>query len=227
MKTQSLIFMAGFVALFFFAGCYPTDSVSYSDLDLVTTVFDEDQNFEELKTYTMPDSVIHLKDTIDNSNNVDLSRDLDPFILDLVRTNMTEYGFVAEDDPENNPPDVIVTVSAMATKNYSVYYYYPYYWYWYPGWYWPYFKSSDYYYGWYPYYPGWGGGYISSYTVGTLLMHMHDMKDSQANNDSIPVVWQAAVNGLLSGNVANTQERLQFNIDKAFENSPYLDHTDK
>ena len=225
MKNHTLIVIAGILGLFgitFFSACYPSDSVSYSDLDLVTTVYDENQNFDDLKTYSMPDSVIHLKDTLDEGNNVDLSRDLDPFILELVKTNMADYGFTLEQDPESNPPDVILTVSAMATKNYSVYYYYPYYWYWYPGWGW-YYKSTDYY-SWYPYYPGWGGGYVTSYTVGTLLMAMHDMKDSGTTNDSIPVVWQSAINGLLSGNKANTQSRLEFNINKAFENSPYLDH---
>lgn len=228
LSTSTRLFAFLFISgLIIFPSCYPEDDVTYSDLDLVTTVFDQDQNFDILQTYVLPDSVIHLKDTINPENNVDLSHELDDFILDLVETNMNEYGFIPENDPENNPPDVILTVSVMAAKNYNVYYYYPDYWYWYDGWYWPYFKNSDYYYGWYPYYPGWGTAYISSYTVGTLLMDMHDMKDPEASNDSISVVWSAAINGLLNRDVPNLQSRLEYNINKAFENSPYLDHTQK
>ncbi len=227
MKKHTLITLAGIAGLFaitWLSSCYPEDSVTYSDLDLVATVYDQNQNFNDLQTYVLPDSVVHLKDTVNPDNNVDLSHELDGFILDLVKTNMNNDGFVLEPDPENNPPDVILTVSAMATKNYSVYNYYPYYWYWYPGWYWPYYKNTNYGYGWYPYYPGWGPGYVTSYTVGTLLMSMHDMKDRPAESDSVRVVWNASINGLLSGNKANTQDRLEYNINKAFENSPYLKH---
>ncbi len=217
--TVIMVFMA-FVVMFF-ASCYPSDSVYYSDLDLVATIYDQDKNFVELSTYDMPDSIVHLKDTLDMENNVDLSREFDDFILDLVRENMADYGYILEPDPENNPPDVILTVAAMATKNYTVWYWYPYYWGWYPGWGW-YYKSTDYY--WYPGYPGWGGGTtVTSYTVGTMFMNMHDMTNHTIETDTIPTIWLGTMNGLLGSSTSDTKNRLEYNINEAFKQSPYLD----
>ena len=209
------------VSLTYLTGCYPSDTVSYQDLDLVTTVYDTSMDFQTLKTFKMPDSIVHIKDTVDPDNNVDISRDYDDFILDLVKTNLINFGYVEEIDPDNNPPDVILLVSAMASKNYYAYTYYPYYWGWYGGWgwYWPYYK---YYYPWYPGYP-WGPTYIYSYTTGTLIMHMTDPKHATGDDDKkVPIIWLGAINGLLGSSSPNMENRLEYNINQAFDQSQYL-----
>ncbi len=223
MKKRTLLTLIGISGLFisiFFTSCYPGDDISYSDLDLVSTAYDQNADFNTFKTYYMPDSIIHLKDTLDSDNNVDLSREFDKFILDLVRENMGDYGYTLESDPENNHPDIFLTVSAMATKNYNVYYYYPYY---YGGWGWGwYYKNTDYYgWGWY-YPPYWGGSYVTSYTDGTMIMNMHDVRDATPETDSIPTVWIGAMNGLLGSSTQTTKNRLDYNINQAFIQSPYL-----
>lgn len=223
--TVILVFMA-FTGMFL-ASCYPTDDVSYSDLDLVATIYDEDQNFNDFKTYIVPDTIVHLVDTVNEDNNVDITRQYDQYILNLVNQNMVNYGYVKETDPENNPPDVILAISAMASTNYNVWSWYPYYWYGYPGWgwYWPY-KGTDYWYGWYPGYPGYGGGtYVTSYTVGTIIMNMQDMTNYQNINpetDTIPTVWLGAINGLMGSSSTTTTNRLDYTINEAFTQSPYL-----
>jgi hypothetical protein len=223
--TVILVFMA-FTGMFL-ASCYPSDSVSYSDLDLVATIYDQDKNFSDLKTYVVPDTIVHLIDTTDPSNNVDITRKFDQQIINLVNENMVNNGYVKELDPENNPPDIILAISAMASKNYNVWYWYPYYWYGYPGWgwYWGY-KNSDYWWGWYPGYPGWGGGStVTSYTTGTLIMHMHDMSGYQnidPSKDTIPTIWLSTINGLLGSSTNTTSNRLDYSINQAFNQSPYL-----
>jgi hypothetical protein len=198
--------------------CYPDETVTYSDLDIVVTAHDADFNFTNVKTYYLYDSVIHLKDTLNPENNVDLSRQFDQNILDMVRQNMANYGYLLESDPEGNAPDLIFTVKAMGTRNYFAYSYYPwYYWDW--GWGW-YYKSADY---WYPYYPPyWGGTYITSYEVGTLIFGLYDVRNATAATDSIPVVWNADINGLLGSTAATLERRLEYGINQAFEQSPYL-----
>ncbi len=220
MKKQ-IRFLNAAVALMLIAigitGCYPGNDVSYSDLDLLTTAYDMNTDFSALKTYYMPDSVVHLKDTLDPKANVDVSHELDDFILEKVRNNMTAYGYSAEAKPSVNHPDIFLTVSVMATKNYNVYYYYPYYWDW--GWGW-YYKSTDYWGYYYP--PGWGGTYVTSYTVGTLVMIMHDVHNATTSTDSIPTIWTGSMNGLLGSSRPNDGSRVEYNINQAFAQSPYL-----
>lgn len=225
--TVLLVFMA--FAGMFLASCYPSDSVTYSDLDVVGTLYDTEKDFKTLKTYALPDTIIHLVDTTDESNNVDISRKYDDQILSLVNQNMLDYGYTEEMDPLNNKPDVVVTVSAMATKNYNVWYWYPYYWYGYPGWGW--YKSTentDYWYGWYPgypTYPGWGTT-VTSYTTGTILINMMDLSGFATIDpevDTIPIAWYAGINGLMGSSTSNTQSRIDYTINQAFEQSPYLD----
>jgi hypothetical protein len=108
----------------------------------------------------------------------------------------------------------------MATKNYSVYYYYPYYYY---GWGWGwYYKNTDYYWwgGYYP--PYWGGSYVTSYTVGTIILNMHDVKDATPETDSIPNLWVGALNGVMGSSASTTKNRLEYNINQAFKQSEYL-----
>jgi hypothetical protein len=213
--VQSMTVFALFALLH---GCYPSDSVSYSDLDIVTTAYDTEFDFPETKTWYLYDSIVHLKDTLNPSNNVDLSREFDDLILDRIADNMDNYGYTRELDPEANPPDLVFTVSVMATKNFLVYNYYPwYYWDW--GWGW-YYKSSNYWGYYYP--PYWGGTYVTSYTVGTLIMNMYDVRNATAETDSIPKVWNGDINGLLGSSASTTQRRLEVNIDQAFEQSSYL-----
>jgi len=222
--TVALVFLA--FAGMFLVSCYPSDDVSYADLDLVSTIYDQDKNFTELSTYAMPDTIVHLMDSIDPDNNVDLSRKYDAFILNLIKQNMTDYGWTLIEDPDtSNSPDVVLTVSAMGTKKYSVWYWYPYYWYWYP-WY-PWYKNSEnadwYWYPGYPAYPGYpGGGYVTSYSVGTLIFSMHDMTHIESEQDTIPVIWLSAINGLLGSSSSDVQNRLEDNINEAFKQSPYL-----
>lgn len=223
MKRRTLFTLLGVAGLFisaFFTSCYPGDDVSYSDLDLVVTAYDTEVDFTQLKTYYLFDSVVHIKDTLDVGSNVDIPRDFDGMILNLVKQNMSDYGYDLVEDPQNNPPDVAITVSAMASKNTYVYSYYPYYYY---GWGWGwYYKDTDYYgWGWY-YPPYWGGTYVSSYTTGTLIMGMHDVRNATPETDSIPIIWTGDINGLMGSSASTSQTRLNYTINKAFEQSPYL-----
>lgn len=215
--TVVLVFMA-FTGMFL-ASCYPSDTVTYSDLDLVGTIYDEDKNFQEFKTYVVPDTIIHIVDTLDE-NNVDITRKFDQQILNLVNQNMVNYGYTKELDPQNNLPDVVLTVSITANENIQVWSWYPYYW----G-YWPYYKSTNYYWGYYP--PYWGGGtQVTTYTTGTVIMNMMDFAEhgnTVPENDSINSVWIGTINGLAGASTTNTTSRIDYTINQAFEQSPYLD----
>ena len=196
--------------------CYPGHPTNIQQLDLVVTAHDDTVSFSRFGTYVVLDSVVHI-DLEDNANDSLLSRENDALILAQVATNMEALGYVEELDPDDNVPDVVLLVGALAvTKDAYVSY----------GW-WPW-------YGWgYP--PGWGccgpgygWGYpwapVSTvrYSVGTLLITMMDPSRPSNGVDTAPVLWVAGINGLLEGSTSDIVTRVTTTIDQAFDQSPYL-----
>jgi len=97
-----------------------------------------------------------------------------------------------------------------------------------------YLGSVDYYYsgyycGWYPYYycyPSWT--YAGSYSFGTLVLDMGDLKNATSGG-KLPLIWHSASYGVLASyytGCANTSTinwgRVQQSIVQAFDQSPYI-----
>jgi len=182
-------------------GCYPAGPEYYEDLDVVVTSFEEDFNFAEQGTYSLPDKIVKLEGSIiDNGGEPEyLPEAATAQILARIRTNMTNLGWTEQEDPELADVGLLPAV----WTNTTVYYWYDY-WCWY-----------------YPYYCGYGWGYpsVSSYTTGTFLMTM--VVNDEVQYPAGPFrVWTAGINGLLSG--AYDITRVNNGIDQAFEQSPYL-----
>jgi hypothetical protein len=89
------------------------------------------------------------------------------------------------------------------------------------------------YWGWYPYWPvGWGASsnwyypgywYPYSYSTGTLMVGMVD-GTAPAAEERVPLIWTAAVNGVLADASTNLAVATA-GIDQAFQQSPYLGGT--
>src|SRR5262249_17799859 len=129
------------------------------------------------------------------------------------RDDLNAAGFSEAPAPEVTPPDVLLLLSIQQDDWVVVWDT----WGWYPGW------------GWWGggWGPGWSLVYPSavasvSFTTGTLHIDMV-RPDPTSTTSSIPVVWTAAINGLLSETV--DFERLGFLVDQAFAQSPYLRST--
>jgi hypothetical protein len=206
--------LAGLLLL---AGCYPGEITSVGQLDLVVTTHDETVNFASFETFAIPDTVVQLG--ADEAGSVDISHDFDDVIVDDVIQELEALGYVHEDDPEDNGADFVVLVTAVASRDVQAYQSYPWwdYWGWYPGWGYP---------GW-GYGPGWGYYYpptlsVTSYEQGTLFVDILDVNDPDASAENLPIVWTAAIRGVLETSVTVTQTRLVTAIDRAFDQSPYL-----
>lgn len=222
--TLVLVFPVGILLL---DGCYPSDSLTVDQTDIVLTGYYDSVNFKSLKTYYLHDTVYPVRDDTSDKSLVP-NNDL---IISDIADNMNNYGYTRvypeNEDPE---PDVIITCAAISVTTVSVGWWYPYYPYYGWGWY----KSSsaergtDYWYGgYYPGYypPGWGWGgvpYYSSYTTGTLLMEMSNPNDFRVvdNDTVVPMYWAGAVSGVLSG--GDNTSRITSGIDQAFTQSSYL-----
>ena len=192
-------------------GCYPNDDLTLSELDIVATNYDDDYfSRKSPSIYLMPDTVVQIGDG--DPNDPQLNRRQMDFILDQVERNFSALGYDRIDEATlGRQPDVVVTVSVLVTRvtgGDCI----P----WYPWW------------GWYPWYPGWGWGagycypvYIYSYDTGTLVIDM--ITPEETVDDTFKRVWNAGINGLVRSSVDGNQAFVTQTIDKAFEQSPYLD----
>ena len=194
------------ILLLTLSACYTDYGMSTKDYDVVATLYDSNFDFSTAKTYTMPDTILHI---VEEGEESDLSRQFDSFILKEIALQM-EYRQIEripfdQVDP-NNPPDVVIAVPATTQEYYQAYT--NYYW----GWYWAW--------GWY--YPGYGGTTVYKYSTGTIFIDMIDVENIDADNEEFPSVWFASINGLLGDTNTNTRNRLSSSIDQAFLQSPYI-----
>lgn len=205
MQRTSITTMA-LLGVALLTGCYPDTPDSIEEYDLVYTNFAPDFDFKAETTYALPDSVVKVTGNLQQG---ELPEMVNPVyanpLLARIRDNMNTYGWTEVD--EANSPDVIVLPSAISTT--TVIISDPGYW----GWYYPWYG------GWY--YPGYYPPTISSYSTGSLVIQMVDPNDLSAT-DSAPVVWVAAVNGLMEGSTSSIVSRINQSVDRVFDQSEYL-----
>lgn len=222
MKISFNQLLGALAVVVLFGACYPDQYRGYNDYDVVLTNYDETADFSSYVTFHLPDTIIDVYDSTD--------RKIDPLtpaqqrdILEEIRKNFLEFGWVEIDTLDsNNVADVVITTSTIRSKV-SVYYqlWWPSWGYW-GGWgYYPGYGGCCYYPG-YPYYPTYGGTYKEDYSVGSVQIDMIDPFAKLTDEEEVPVVWTANVFGLLSSNTTSNQTRYAENIALAFDQSPYI-----
>jgi hypothetical protein len=182
---------------------------SIADFDVTVTLYDDQFEFGDIQTYAMPDTVAHLG--ADDGSSVDTT--YDQLILDELAYWFGEMGYVREEDPEANGADVVVLAGVTSTE-WEVWISYP----WYDWGYWGDYSGYSYY---YPPCPGCGGSY--KFTTGSLLVIMEDRNAADEDEETIPVIWAAGMNGLLEGSAVSIGNRIVDGIEQAFVQSPYLE----
>ena len=99
------------------SACEPDSGFNtVADYDVVVTLYDESFNFTSVETYFLPDTIIHLVEEGDDDN---ISRDYDAFILNLIRENIEDLGYV-EADTSVTDPDVYFLVDVASTESASI-----------------------------------------------------------------------------------------------------------
>jgi hypothetical protein len=214
LKFLALLLLAAMALLI--SSCYYDYGMEAEEYDLVATFYDTKVDFNQLKTYSMNDTIVHL---VGEGKESDISRDYDQIILQQVALNMQTLGYRRIMDPDtlDNKPDIILAAGVTTSENFVLSSSYPYY-------------GGGYYWGGYPWYgPGWGMWYpwypvtgVYQYTTGTILITMLDADRIDVENKRFFAVWTAGINGLLTGNSSTVKRRLNSNISQAFQQSPYL-----
>jgi hypothetical protein len=215
--TLSALLLAFAAALS--SGSCTEGTVPPEALDLVVAVRDTAADFASLRTFAMPDTVIHLADVVTTIDDVPISRAYDDLILASVARNFEARGYVRESNPRANRPDFIVLVAAVASDHFVAYTTYPWYSWWgfYPGF--AYYPGFDPAYGIFYPWAGSVGGY--AWTQGTVIADAIDARVVDTDEKQIRSLWVGALNGVLSGS-GDATARLESGIDDMFTLSPYL-----
>jgi hypothetical protein len=180
----------------------PADNIGW-----VTTLVDSaTPALASARTFALPDTVVALPGygTIDHAADQDIVAHIREHFVTLGWTEVREPGDL---------PHVLIVVGAMRATEVGVSYSY-----WYGAWgampYWG--STAD---------PSWTWGapvaaVPYTYEVGTLLVTMVDLRTPHSETKRVPVLWVAAVNGVLTD--AAFLPRAVTGIDQAFTQSPYL-----
>jgi hypothetical protein len=208
MKTKNLIFII-IAGVFILSSCTkypPTDSRLTEDL-VVYTKYDIHTDYSSYKTYAVPDSIgyITTKDSIKVMNSYTKA------LISAIDANMKSRHFSKVLPNEN--PDLGFNIVAVKTVNVTTYS---------PGWYWGYpgyypvdywgYPGYDY---WYPYYPT----YITSYSSGTVVIELIDLKNVSADQ-KVYIRWDVYIRALLTG--SHTLSDVSNSVDQAFIQTPAI-----
>src|SRR5678815_3225269 len=124
-RTWSLVRTTGVVAALIGLGalaCNDSDDdflniVEPVITDIVATFKDSTFNFTTLRTFAMPDTVVHFLPATGTPAAV--SRQFDRQILDQVRADFKARGYVEVTNPRTTTPSFVVLVGTTATTNYN------------------------------------------------------------------------------------------------------------
>jgi hypothetical protein len=211
------------VVAFVFAACEDDDDVDIIVVDppavtaTVAAFRDTTVNFQNLTTFVLPDTVVHLVPA--TGTPISITREWDQTILDRVRANLLNRGYTEELNPDSTAPSFVVLVGTTATQNYAAWVSYPWFIHWgaHPelhsladG------ASAD----WTIFYP-WGPvAGVSTYERGTIIVDLIPVATVNPLTQSISSAWAGVATGLLNAN--RTASDINAAIDQMFILSPYL-----
>ena len=203
-------FLIGFALFIGLVSCGPDpeETLSTEESDVVLTLGSDTTDFARYKTYSIVDSVLTVGD---NGESERVLGEVEKTLIEELKSQYASRNYELVDTSAN--PDFFVDVFAFKfTTTETV---------WYPGywgggcWYYPCYG------GWYPWYGG-GGGYSYSYETGSVAVDMYSLIDESPVAESYFVPWHIYLRGILSSNVITNKSRVQTNIKRAFDQSPYL-----
>lgn len=191
---RSLLLMLFISICLILVSCYPGESLTPADTDLIATFFDKEADFATKLTYAIRDSVTRIDE---DGNPVFEVGQYDQQAINRIKVNLDQSGFSEVADPA--AADVIVITFANQST-------------WVSG------GCYSWWYSWYYPYSGWCYPVYYTYETGTMIIVMLD-----ANyNEQRDALWVASINGILQDTSTGIATRISNSIDQAFTQSPYL-----
>jgi hypothetical protein len=182
---------------------------------IVATSHDSTANFGSYETYYMSDRLTLIGD---NPSDTLVDNSVGDQIVDAIKTNMANRGYTRVANSAN--ADIGVN-NAIITITTTVVSYPPSYWWGYPGYGGCYYGYCG---GYYPTYPYYGYGYALTYTysTGSLMIQMADLKNVDTTNHRINIIWTNFNTGVLSTYTSTNISAAVDAVNQAFTQSPYL-----
>jgi hypothetical protein len=210
---KKLFVIASLFCVFVSCRKYPDfDELTYKPI--VVTNHDAAIDFNNYKTFFLSDSMTQIGD--DRNDSVAPPSIGDP-INSAIVTNMESRGFVRVASPALADIGINTAVIKITT---TVQTYPPGYWWGYPG-----YGGCYYgYCGYYPYYDYYYGGYYTysyTYSTGSVLVEMVDLKYIDTVANRLNVVWTNFNTGVLGSTTQNISGAVS-SVNQAFTQSTYL-----
>lgn len=185
-------------------GGSPVDDLSDAESQVFITNYDRSVNFANYRTFSLPDSVV----IVSNSGDQTSQTLLDQAVLAGLAQQLTNRGYQRVEQGSSADLGVAAirvnnSYVGVTSSPYSSYY----------SNYWGY---GGYGYSYYPYYPSYYNFYQVSDNYWNL--QMVDLKNRNANNQQLNVIWQAEIRGNGIFDTASTNDILT----NVFSQSPYL-----
>ena len=185
--------------------------VDFNDLQgsVVTLVDSAGPQLGTARTFVVPDTVVEVNFSVGGLNHV-----ADREITSAIRQHFIGMGWT-DVAASGVRPDVLVLAAAGTRIQTGVYYED-----WYGSWgYLPYWSPAV--------NSTWGWGVPSTaipyaFPAGTLFITLLDLRDQREETRSIPLLWAAVVDGVLTS-ASNSAERALLGVDQAFAQSAYLE----
>jgi Domain of unknown function (DUF4136) len=212
MKTKILFFLLTGLLATTACSKYPPESGRLLEDLAIYTKYDITIKFSDYKTFAVAPSVAY----INGKDSASITTPEAMALLSQISQDMHNRGFTAP--VAGAKPDLAINVSAIKNTNTTVYS---------PGWYWGY--PGYYSPGWWGY-PGYGYGYpyypayVTSYSTGTVLIDMIDLKNPTSDH-KVMVRWNALIRGLLTS--SHSLDDVLKSVDQAFKQTPAIKTTSK
>lgn len=186
------------------------DSKQLLDQLVVSTNYDTNARFNSYATFAIPTDTIGL--ISNNSNDTIITARQSNFprpVLDAVRKNLSDRGYVRVDRNQN--PDLGINVIVVNDFNVFQQIVYPD----------PYYYYGSFYSGYYGYNSWYYYPYINTYAynTGVLVIEIVDLKNRTANNE-VRVIWTAYLGDVYS--TISLIDQTVSGINQAFQQSSYL-----
>lgn len=179
---------------------------------VITVVDSSGEALRSARSFALPDTIVELANSVIGLDHVH-----DDEIVASIRAQLVALGWHDVSRDTLARPDVVVLTAATTRIQTGVVY-------------------TDWYGAW-GYLPYWGpavndawvwstpdGAVPYAFPAGTLLVVMIDVRDQRVDTREIPLLWAAAVDGVIRG-ASGTAERAREGIDQAFAQSEYLGRT--
>jgi len=195
----------------------PTAPSSTGQTILIESFHDTSFDFSRLRTFAMPDTVVHRGSS--PAGMTDVTRGYDRGIIAHARADLLALGFTEVQQPSRDRPDFVVLIETPSDSGYPAWGAHPWYdvWGFYSGWGWyaPKFNAE-----WSLMYPWYPAVEVPGYARGTLLFTLITTAPVDSTGKHLRSTWGGAAGSLLEAGLTGAD--IQQAIDIMFLLSPYL-----